>query len=65
MKYEAGIFEQSGDVWKRVTGSRHSRLDLAEKAARRYQRKLAARTGGSRSWDAWYSDAGRVYCVQS
>jgi len=62
--YLAGIYEQCmhepcyGDecvgAWRLVVRSRHTRRDLAERAARRYQRERQQSTGGAYSWSAWY-----------
>ncbi len=52
-RYEAGIWEQSQeeeDGIGLVVWSRHSRRDLAERAALRYARERTASTGGALTW---------------
>jgi hypothetical protein len=57
--FTAGWYEQDGDEpdgWRRITLSRHSRRNLAERAARSYLRRLQSPTGGAYSWSAWWRE---------
>lgn len=53
MKYEAGVWDQhqeDEDGVGFIPWSRHSRRDLAERAARKYARESTARTGSFLMW---------------
>lgn len=66
MAFSAGIYEQTDSGWGLVEWSRHSRADLAQKAARQYAARRQAPTGGAYSWSAWWRDGdGKAVEVQS
>jgi hypothetical protein len=55
--FTAGVFEQGGNGWDRVTWSKHNTPEAARKAATKYARDLkrsGPQTGGLMTWAAWY-----------